>query len=146
MEDVVKFRCRIESTDPACELKLQIQLNDQQVYANPWVKEAEIVECELPVIDDHEYELKWVLYGKTNEHTQIDSQGNIVKDALIKITDVAFDGIELNHLLNEQTIYRHNFNGNGDHVVETFNNFMGCNGTVTLKFTAPFYLWLLEKM
>jgi hypothetical protein len=23
---------------------------------------------------------------------------------------------------------------------------MGCNGTVSLKFTAPAYLWLLENM
>lgn len=146
MSETVKFKCHISASNPEKQLGLEIRLNDQQVYNNSWVKESEIVECDLCVEDDSEYELHWIMYGKTNDHTELDADGNIVNDALIEIKDVILDDIELQHLFNEESTYKHNFNGNGNDTVEPFNNFMGCNGTVTMKFTSPFYLWLLEKM
>ena len=146
MEDTIKFQCTVESTDPSKQLSLAILLDDQEIYNNQWVKDSEIVECNLAVVDDKEYTLSLVMSGKTNEHTQLDSNGNIVSDALLNIKNVTMDDIELKYLFNEQSTYTHNYNGNGNTVVEPFNNSMGCNGTVTMKFTTPFYLWLLEKM
>lgn len=143
--DQVKFQCKVENSDPACPLGLEIWLDDEKIYHNPWVKESEIVEHNFSD-DDSEHRMRWVLSGKTNEHTKIDEQGNIVKDALISITDVAFDEIQLGHCFNELATYQHNFNGNGEDITESFANHMGCNGTVTLNFTTPFYLWLLENM
>ena len=62
------------------------------------------------------------------------------------ISDIQFDEIRLGHLVHELANYTHNFNGTGPYVVEPFSNSMGCNGTVSLKFTTPVYLWLLEHM
>jgi len=42
--------------------------------------------------------------------------------------------------------YCHDFNGTQPAVVDRFHGSLGCNGTVTLKFTTPIYLWLLENM
>ena len=43
-------------------------------------------------------------------------------------------------------IYRHDYNGTTDPFDDEFYGEMGCNGTVSLKFTTPIYLWLLENL
>jgi hypothetical protein len=69
-----------------------------------------------------------------------------VSDAVLTIKDLAFDEIKLGHMLTELATYTHNFNGTKEPVQEKFYGAMGCNGTVSLKFAAPVYLWLLENM
>lgn len=141
----VKFRCKVSNSNPSAALSLSIWLDDKEIYKNSWVKDQELVEYSF---DDNEgeHQLKWVLSGKTDQHTKIDDQGNIVSDALIKVTDIEFDDIKLGHRFNELATYQHNFNGHGQSITESFNNHLGCNGTVTLNFTTPIYLWLLENM
>lgn len=143
--DQVKFQCKISNSDPSCALGLSIWLDDKEIYNNTWVKQEELIEYSFNDTDS-EHQLKWVLSGKTDQHTQINDQGNIIKDALIIVTDVGFDDIKLGHCFSELSTYQHDFNGHGQSVTETFNNHMGCNGTVTLDFTTPVYLWLLENM
>jgi len=143
--DQVKFQCRIENSDPTCPLGLEIWLDDKKIYSNGWVKESQVAEYNFDD-NDSEHQLRWVLSGKTSEHTTIDDQGNIVKDALLSIKDVSFDEIQLGHCFNKLATYQHNFNGNGADTTESFNDYMGCNGTVTLNFSTPFYLWMLEHM
>jgi hypothetical protein len=38
------------------------------------------------------------------------------------------------------------FNGTSEVTEDKFYSELGCNGTVSLKFTTPMYLWLLEHM
>jgi hypothetical protein len=141
----VRFQCKVSNSNPSAALSLSIWLDDKEIYKNSWVKHQELVEYSFDD-NDGEHQLKWVLSGKTDQHTQIDDQGNIIKDALITVTDVAFDDIELGHCFNELAAYQHDFNGHGQSITESFNNHLGCNGTVTLNFTTPIYLWLLENM
>lgn len=143
--DQIKFQCQIENSDPDCKLGLEIWLDDQRIYQNVWVKQAETVSYEF-VDDEGQHCLRWVMSGKTNDHTKLDESGAIVKDALLSVWDVEFDEIKLGHTFNELATYQHNFNGNGADVTEPFNNSMGCNGTVSFEFSTPFYLWLLENM
>ena len=42
--------------------------------------------------------------------------------------------------------FQHDFNGTQPEIKDTFFGEMGCNGTVSLRFTTPIYLWLLEHM
>lgn len=143
--DQIKFQCRVSNSDPSAALGLSIWLDDKEIYKNSWVKQQELVEYSFDD-NDGEHQLRWVLSGKTDQHTKIDDQSNIVSDALITITDVAFDDIELGYCLNKLATYQHDFNGHGQTVTEAFSNHMGCNGTATLNFTTPIYLWLLENM
>ena len=96
--------------------------------------------------DDSEHELKFVLKNKTQAHTTIDSNGNILRDSVVEIKDVVFDDIDLDRAFYDQAVYTHNFNGTGPETEEKFHGIMGCNGAVVLKFTTPVYLWLLENM
>jgi hypothetical protein len=83
---------------------------------------------------------------KQAAHTQLDEQGNIVQDAVLTLSDLEFDRLNVMQIVAEQSNYSHNFNGSQPDGIHRFYGDMGCNGTVSLKFTTPVYLWLLENM
>jgi len=142
-----QISCTIGASDLTAGLGVEVWLNDQLLYDN-----NNFDQLRLPLTwnisdDDAEHELKFVLKNKTNAHTQIDAEGNIVKDATITIGDLAFEEIELNQIFVDRATYQHTLNGGSDTVIDDkFYGIMGCNGTVSLKFTTPIYLWLLESM
>ena len=96
--------------------------------------------------DEVDHELRFVMKNKTQEHTTVDEQGSIVKDARLTISNVTFDEILLEQIFFEQAVYTHDFNGTQAEITDKFYGEMGCNGTVSLKFFSPVYLWLLETM
>lgn len=145
MENTASFLCKIGTTDPSAVLGMEIWLDDQQIFNTAHI--VETVECQTAFSDaDGNHELRFVMKNKTIDQTQIDEEGKILKDACLTIKDVVFEGIELGHMFIEQAVYTHDFNGTQDKVADKFFDVMGCNGTVSLKFTTPIYLWLLENM
>ena len=145
MTDRVKLACTVSSTDPASRLGLEIWLDDTQIYDTEHVDEPIKFVHEFADTDG-EHQLRFVLKNKTPDHTKIDEAGNILSDCRICINDLSFDEIKLGQIFIEQAVYEHNFNGTADPVKDKFYGEMGCNGTVTLAFTTPIYLWLLENM
>ena len=128
------------------ELGFEAWIDQRKFLDVDHVKETQPVTVELDDQDDAEHELRLVLKNKTAEHTQVDEQGNIITDARLLITDVAFDEIRLGHMFFEQAVYTHDFNGTSKATEDKFYGELGCNGTVSLKFSTPVYLWLLEHM
>jgi hypothetical protein len=49
-------------------------------------------------------------------------------------------------LFSEKCVYTHNFNDTQPEIQDTFHGIAGCNGTISLQFNTPVYLWLLENM
>ena len=145
MSEVVKLAVTIDTTDPACALGMEIWLDGQQIFNDNHVASQIIFEHEFADTDG-QHELKFVMKGKSAEHTQIDSTGQIIKDARLTIKDFKFDEIELGHMLTQVTSYSHDFNGTEQPIQEKFYGELGCNGVVNLAFTTPVYLWLLENM
>ena len=96
--------------------------------------------------DNAEHELRIVMPHKTPDHTELDNAGNIIRDAMLSISDIKFDEIALGQVFLNKAVYTHDFNGSQPPVDDKFFGDLGCNGTVSLKFTAPTYLWLLENM
>ena len=96
--------------------------------------------------DNAEHELRIVMKHKTPDHTELDDAGNIIRDAMLSISDIKFDEVALGQVLSNKAVYTHDFNGSQPPVDDKFFGDLGCNGTVSLKFTAPTYLWLLENM
>ena len=145
MSDQFQFACTISSTNPTAAVGLEIWLDDAQIYNTEHVSDT--------VNFDHdfedtagEYQLRFVMKNKIPDHTTIDAEGNILTDSRICIRDFSFDKIDLQQILTEQAVYEHNFNGTADPIKDKFYGEMGCNGTVTLAFTTPVYLWILENM
>jgi hypothetical protein len=145
VENTVKISCVIDTTDCKSALGMEIWFDDQQIFNQDWVTESQTISYELSDIDA-EHELRFVMKNKTADHTKVDESGIIVKDACLIISDLAFDDIALGNIVTEKAVYTHNFNGNGETVQDKFFGQMGCNGTVSIKFTTPMYLWLLENL
>lgn len=141
----IKFQCSVSNSDPTCPLSIEIWLDDHRIYHNEWVKETTTFE-HLLTDEDGEHELRWVMNGKLREHTKIDENHAILKDAVLTIDNIKFDDIVIDFVAYKKSTYSHDFNGTKDPVQDNFFGTMGCNGTVNLKFTTPCYLWLLENM
>ena len=146
MTPTVTITFNLATTDATTELGFEAWIDQRKFLDVDHVKEAQPVTVELNDQDNAEHELRLVLKNKTAEHTQVDDHGNIITDARLLITDLAFDEIKLGHMLVEQAVYTHNFNGTDATIQDKFYGELGCNGTVSLKFNTPMYLWLLEHM
>lgn len=138
----IRFRARATGNG----VGLQVRLNDQEIktYRDLPTGWTEI----FHTFPDEEvpYKLEIQMFGKTDEHTQVDDEGNIESDVVIEVADMSLDEIELGQVFYELAEYHHNSNGYGDWVKESFYGTMGCNGNVELEFHGPVYLWLLENM
>ena len=86
--------------------------------------------------------LKLQLFGKTQADTIVDSAGNISKDMLLNIHSIEVDGILLDHIPYNHGKYL------PDHATEAIDNCvnLGWNGTWSLTWKNPFYIWLLENL
>ena len=135
----------LDTTDTTVVLGFEAWIDDKKFHDIDHVAGRQQILIEIPD-DEAEHELLLIMKNKTIEHTQIDEAGNIITDSKLTVTDIAFDEIPLGHMLTEKATYAHDFNGTGVMGQHKFYGEMGCNGTVSLKFSTPIYLWLLEHM
>lgn len=140
-QTVIKFKA--SSTSP--DLLLTVKLDDGIIYRGNLTNQAQEISHGFSD-EDLEHCLSITMSGKTFEHTKVDNQNNILHDHCVKISDLLFDDIPLGHVFTELAVYEHDFNGTQQHTQDKFYGTMGCNGIVTLRFTTPIYLWLLENM
>ena len=145
MTTTAKITCSIGTTDPSTPLGIEIVLDGNVIFEKNHVTETFKFEHNFSD-NDADHEIQFVMKNKLQDHTQVDEAGNIVKDACLTINDVAFDDIQLNQILIETAVYTHDFNGTQPATTANFYGEMGCNGAVSLKFTTPIYIWLLENM
>ena len=88
--------------------------------------------------------LKIRLENKDNRDTvQNDDKTEIIKDLLLNIKSVEIDDIDLGNMIYSKSTYT------GDEpnrpVLDNCID-LGWNGTWTLSFGSPFYIWLLENI
>ena len=143
MESTITFD--INPTNPKAKLGVEVWLSGTQLLDVAHVSQLIPVTIQVGY-DDADHELKIVLKNKTADDTIIDSAGNIVQDSCLTVNNFKFDNIAVDQLMSERAVYRHNFNSNNPVIDDEFYWLMGCNGTVSLQFTTPSYIWLLENM
>ncbi len=103
-----------------------------------------IHQCDL---GDGEHIFRLKLKNKSSEYTQVDSAGNIVSDATVRLDKFVVDDIDISQLFVELGQYIHDGNGSEETVsIHKFYSELGCNGHAQLSFNSPIYLWLLENM
>jgi len=144
------------------ELKFEVNLSGTYWGKRPqfsvWLDEHVVVQTEIAseaiqtvgftkLIDDGNHTLKIRLENKTAQDTVING-GDIVKDMLLNIDDIIIDDISLGNL--RWTAEYHlddpqEYNGKTITQLDSCVN-LGWNGTYTLEFSSPFYIWLLEKL
>jgi hypothetical protein len=127
--------------------QFSIWLDDHVVAQSEIVSAAQQNVTFEHTVGEGPHTLKIRLENKTINDTVIEN-GEVVKDMLLNIDDITIDDISLGNLLwSAEYILDNKQNYNGqeiDHLDGCVN--LGWNGTYTLKFTSPFYIWLLEKL
>ena len=143
--ETVKISFDIDTSDAECPLGIEIWLDNTVLLTNTHVQEKTSFSHDM-IDNEGEHELRIVILGKTSDHTTINQDGDIIKDATIAVSNVTIDGIDINQLVQEQCVYTHDFNGTKPEIEDNFYGTAGCNGTISFRFTTPIYLWLLENM
>ena len=143
--DKISISFDLASSNYEVPLTFQVMLGLDVLRTIDHVSAPHAISLEIDDTDG-EHEIKFFMKNKTQEHTVIDADGNIISDAMLTIANMTFDDIKLGHLFTEQAVYHHDFNGTQTPIEDEFFGDMGCNGHVSLKFTTPIYLWLLENM
>jgi hypothetical protein len=143
--ETVRISFDVETSDAECPIGMEIWLDDAVLLTNNHVQEKISFSHDISD-DDGEHELRVIITGKTSDHTIVDEAGNIIKDATLQISNVVIDELDVNQLFLSKCVYTHDFNGTQAEIQDTFHGIAGCNGTISLKFSTPIYLWLLENM
>lgn len=128
-----------------------------------WLDDSVVVQSELP--DDKLHTFKFIKEVTTGEHTlkirlenktnedvvksdPVDPNYTIVKDMLLNIDDITIADISLDTILWDSTFILDQpieYQGETISKLDSCVN-LGSNGTYILKFSSPFYIWLLEKL
>ena len=145
MASTVTITFNIDTTDASVPLGFEAWIDNHKFFESDHVNALEQISTQLSD-DSGNHELRLVMKNKTVDHTKIDEAGNIISDARLVITDLAFDEIPLGHVFTEQAVYAHDLNGSSTMSDHKFYGEIGCNGVVSLKFATPLYLWLLEHL
>ena len=140
-----KISGAIGTTNPSIPLGIEVWLDAQQLLNQDHVIDTIDFEYDMPE-DNENHELRFIMKNKTAEHTVISESGDILEDACLTVSGVAFEEIQLNQIFTDNAVYTHDFNGSQPETKDKFFGALGCNGTVSLQFTTPIYLWLLEHM
>ena len=113
-----------------------------------------VIEFEHELQNDEQYQLHIKRSNKQKGQTVIEN-GNIIKDQALLIKNIEIDEIDLGTMLFEG-YYAPEYpepwatqqREQGKHLPNKFKNAtqLGHNGTWTLTFRSPFYMWLLENL
>jgi hypothetical protein len=99
-------------------------------------------------IDDGEHVLRIKLENKTNSDTVIVDSA-VSKDMLLNVLDITIDDVSIGELLWSESTFLldkpQEYQGKQILQLDNCVN-LGWNGSYTLKFSSPFYIWLLEKL
>ena len=134
-----------------------VYINDDAVAQGPVLPQT-CFDFDYQLQDDSEYVLK-IQY--LNRNTQLDvvrdHTGNILKNRQFEIESIHIDDIELDHynilftqgetnFVDYHYAQLHKQDPDTYPLVQTGNTVLGAECTWSLKFTTPFYIWLLENL
>lgn len=144
--DHYNLKFRLESTDYQCPLSFTVKLDGETVWQQDAVNQPSDIVVPIPDTNTAaSHTLTFELGNKLPQHTSVDEAGTILQDVCLQIIDPTIDDIRIEHPLQKNSRYQHNFNGHGDTIDDEFFGVMGCNGIVTFTFTTPIFYWLLDN-
>lgn len=143
-------------------LNLEIELSGTYWNKRPefsvWFDDEKILQDKI-VFDTHtvklerelspgEHELKIRLENKQPSDTLKDDNNNIVNDMLLNIVSISIGDVPLDQLIRNAEYHLdepQDYHGKTITRLDSCVN-LGWNGSYVLKFSSPFYIWLLEKL
>ena len=128
--------------------QFSIWLDDHQVVNSEIVSAAQQEIKFERTLDEGTHTLKIRLENKDNRKDTIIENGEVIRDMLLNIDDITIDDISIGNLLwSAEYILDAPQQYQGQTITKLDNCVnLGWNGTYVLKFTSPFYIWLLEQL
>jgi hypothetical protein len=146
-EENLQFKISLTGTYWDKKPQFSVWLDDHVVIQSEITSESEQIVNFKRSISEGPHSLKIRLENKTKSDTVVEND-KVIKDMLLNIDDITIDDISLGNLLWSAEYKLDNpqeYRGKTiDHLDGCIN--LGWNGTYTLNFTSPFYIWLLEKL
>lgn len=138
----LKFKIVLEGDYQTQPPHARVMLNDDIIFDAKLSGES-FIPFQREFENESENKLTIELVDKKPEHTEIDEQGNIVKDSVIKIKSVIIEDIEIhnNFSVNQEKFY-YEHSGEQHQLYDT----LGVNGKAVINFSTPFYVWLIETI
>ena len=143
--ETIDIQFDLTTNDVHSGLSLEISFNNKLLQTIDATEPSQKIQFSIECNPGDQL-LDFTLKNKTPQHTVIDDQGEIIKDSYIGIENIVIDYVALGHTFFEQCRYHHDFNGSQEPIDDDFFGTIGCNGTVSLKFTSPVYRWLVDTM
>lgn len=136
----------VEPSVTPCSFHVSFSVDGTVLWQTKHLTAAESVRVTVAdSMDLQPRDMMFSMQGKLPEHTELDQQGNIVQDHVISVRDFQIEGVRLQNVLESRAVYDHDFNGSSPAIRDEFFGIMGCNGTVSMPFSTPIFLWLLEN-
>jgi hypothetical protein len=154
----LKFKLELYATYWDKPPVAEILINGESQYRSEITgteKEPTVIEFEKTLTEGEKQDLTISRSGKDVKQTVVNAEGKIEKDQLLHIKSIEIDEINIGSLVYEG-VYTPKYpepwysqQVSADNTPEkSFKNvtLMGHNGTWTLAFESPFYMWLLENL
>ena len=146
-EEKLNFAIALTGTYWSKRPQFSVWLDDHVIIQSEIAGQAQQIVNFERTLNEGPHTLKIRLENKDSSDTQIEN-GEVIKDMLLTIDDITIDDISLGSLRwSAEYVLDHPQEYKGqeiDHLDGCVN--LGWNGTYVLKFTSPFYIWLLEKL
>lgn len=137
----MQFSITFNTNESSEEIEFVAKLNN--TVLDTWTASKGIKHLAFQIEDtDHDTVqcISIEMSGKTDQHTELDDQGNILYDHYTVIKNITFDDIDVTDQYCEgNPCYTH---GNK---VDEFYGFIGVNGIVCFEFSTPLWKWFLSK-
>lgn len=151
MGESVKFKIGLSGTYWNRPPQFKIILSGKEFVSDVITKSSGDVEYHEFTADMEEGEqlLEIQLLGKEFSDVKKDADGGVAEDQLLNIESIEVDGIDLGNLKYSASVYYPlEPQAYNDEIISELKECvnLGWNGSYTIKFQSPFYLWLLETL
>ena len=146
-QESINFVVTVSGTYWDKKPQFSIWLDDHVVIQTSISSELQQTHGFTHAIDEGEHTLSIRLENKFPDDVH-KVNDEVVGDMLLNIDSITIDGISLGRLLwNAEYKLDKPQQYNGKEITQLSNCVnLGWNGTYVLKYTSPFYIWLLEKL
>jgi len=142
----MKFQFRVCPNNADTAWKIRALDNEHVFFEKDSIRDTVDIVYDFDDNIDGDHKICIELSGKLPTDTVIDTDGNIIKDNTIELTNFRIDEFDVDKIIKATAVYNHNFNGTANSINDNFFGIAGCNGTIKFEFQSPVYIWLLEAM
>ena len=143
----MRLELDISANADCIDIMLEVYINNTNIFQTTAQQKIQTIGYDVDEASaDHE--LKLIMSGKNFKHTVVDNNGQITSDIFFTINRLEFEELDMKELfcLGRRSRHRHSFNSTQPEFDDEFYGEIGCNGVVTMPFSTPIYLWLLDNI